>query len=68
MIKYSTPNDLLRLFRKEETEEGNLFKLAEFDLTESLGLLKDVLDGLRTEPADDCVRKVLEYSRSTEPR
>ena len=67
MIKYSTPNDLLRLFREEGTEERSFFSRPESDQTESLALLKEMLDGLYTEPAENCVRKVLEYSRSLNP-
>lgn len=64
MIKYSTSNDWLRLFRDEETEEQSFFRPAEFDMNENLALLKEMLDRLQAEPADECVKKVLEYSRS----
>lgn len=64
MIKYSTSNDSPRLFREEEQDPRNLFRATEFDLNESLVLLKEMLDRLHADPAEKCVRKVLEYSRS----
>ncbi|HEY9562018.1 MAG TPA: hypothetical protein VIR29_14640 [Anseongella sp.] len=64
MIKYSTPNDLLRLFREEETEEGNPFTRTASETSENLALLKEMLDRLRAEPREECTRHVLEYSRS----
>lgn len=63
MIKYSTPNDPLRLFREEETEEGSVFARPGSDVPEGLAILKDMLDKLRAEPREDSVRKILEYSR-----
>lgn len=63
MIKYSTPNDPLRLFREEETEEGSVFTRAGSDVPEGLAILKDMLDKLRAEPREGCVRRILEYSR-----
>ena len=63
MIRYATPTDPLRLFREEEAEEGSLLNKAEFDLTESLAIIREMLDRLHTDPGDDCVRNVLEYSR-----
>lgn len=59
MIQYSTPNDLLRRLHEEETEEESLFTVSE-----NLAVLKEMLDRLIAEPGEDCIRKILEYSRS----
>ncbi|MFS8615339.1 MAG: hypothetical protein FWJ85_00845 [Solitalea sp.] len=64
MIKYSTPNDLLRLFREEETEEESHAARMETDYTESLALLKETMDRLQVQPSEACIRKLLAYSRS----
>lgn len=71
MIKYSTPNDLIRQLQQEEgTEKKRLAKPLPAmednlpDITESMALLSEMLDKLFAEPREECVRKVLEYSRS----
>lgn len=71
MIKYSTPNDLIRQLQQEEgTEKKRLATPSPAtednlpDIPESMALLSEMLDRLFTEPREECVRKVLEYSRS----
>ena len=64
MIKYSTPVDLLRYLRDEETEEESLYDRTDPDMMESLAILKEMLDKLFAEPGEDCIRKISEYSRS----
>lgn len=64
MIKYSTPNDLHRLFREEETEEESRVPRLEVDFSESLALLKETLDRLQAEPSELAIQNLLEYSRS----